>query len=267
MSTTTGPEKKKPVRRVRVIEVLDDGELDEATIEAALAEADAAEEAEAEEVEEAEEVAEVEHEKKAEPAKTRVRMPPRGNTTVISLSAAVLVLALLSGFALFKWQSAASAADERRELIALVTEFGDNVANMPYNDLQGANKKVMTYLTGDALEEREKVDLKPLQDRLVPSKASLSSKTYAVYAAELNGDFARAVLVFDIIATAEGKEGAPQRVEKNHLALSLVKMDGTWKISKMIPAGNELDASTVVPGLGDSPAPTTAPSASTAPKK
>ena len=104
------------------------------------------------------------------------------------------MLALLAGFALFQWRSAASAAEERKEIVARVGAFGDVMATYSFDDVESANKKAMGYLTGDALEERKKVDLAALRDQLQSQKTKLKSTTYAVYVGSVDGNLASAVL-------------------------------------------------------------------------
>lgn len=229
-TTTTGPD-KKPARRVRVIEIVDDEELEEAPA-GETAEEPAAEESAAE-----------------EPAKTPLKakrkvkgLPEapagKGGRTNALLAAAVVVLAVVAGLALFQWRSAASAADERKELVARITAFGNVMATYSYDDVESANEKAMAYLTGDALEERKKVDLKALREQLESQQTKLKSTTYAVYVGSIDGNLASAVLVFDL----EGESKAlsrPQTISKSHLTLGLIKRDGEWMISSMVPAGTE----------------------------
>ncbi|WP_106397829.1 hypothetical protein [Actinocorallia populi] len=314
MSTTTGPG-RKPVRRVRVIEILDDEELDEATIDAVLAAADAEEAEEAEEAaepkaaepgepgESAESGESAEDEKTGEaegdgkkgtpavvlrkadsadtdaadtgdeaaagdaggpggdgePEKRTVsKEKAAGGRTTVLLTAGVVVLALLAGFALFQWRAAASAAAEREEIVARVTAFGDVMATYSFDDIESANEKAMTYLTGDALEEREKVDLKALREQLESQKTELKSSTYAVYVGSVDGSLASAVLVFDLRGESAAL-AAPQTIAKSHLTLGLIKRDGKWMISSMVPAGSESASSagtsvTPVPSGGPTPA-------------
>ncbi len=310
MSTTGSG--KKPVRRVRVIEILDDEELDEAAVEAVLAAADAAEAeetaAEAEETAavkaaEAEETAKAEEpadaveavepvtllkaeeaeegeapekaggaeksekpEKSAKPerhegAGKKAAGPSSGLAARVPvlLTAAVVVLALLAGFALLQWRSADGVNKERKELIARVTEFGDVMATYSYDDVESSNEKAMSYLTGDALEERRKVDLAALKKQLEAQKTKLESKTYAVYVGSIDGNLAGAVLVFDLKGESTALS-APQTISKSHLTLGLIKRDGRWMISSMVPAGSEnatsqAPAGTTVPSATPSPSP------------
>ena len=272
MSTTTGPG-RKPVRRVRVIEILDDEELDEATVDAVLAEADAAAdaaEAAATEKDEAAATEKVERPGrpgeagKPEEEPAAAERPPRarrlpalpsgaGGRTTALLTAGVVVLALLAGFALFQWRSAASAAAEREEIVARVSAFGEVMATYSYEDVESANEKALTYLTGDALAERKKVDLDALREQFQSQKTRLRSTTYAVYVGSVDGSLASAVLVFDLRGESSALQ-EPQTIGKSHLTLGLIKRDGTWMISSMVPAGSESTASTTsvtsVPSAG-----------------
>ncbi|MEO3786364.1 hypothetical protein ABGB12_23820 [Actinocorallia sp. B10E7] len=272
MSTTTGPD-KKPARRVRVIEILDDEELDETTAERAEGAEDPKGSEDSGKKDEAAVTllkaedgvgAEGEPEPAAKPvrekpAKARLPAVPSagGGRTTTLLTAAVVVLALLAGFALFQWRSAAGAAGERKELIARITAFGNVMATYSYDDVESANKKAMTYLVGDALEERKKVDLGALREQLKSQKTKLESTTYAVYVGSVDGNLASAVLVFDL----RGESSAlsePQTISKSHLTLGLIKRDGEWMISSMVPAGSEnaSNAATgAVPSGATSPSP------------
>lgn len=277
MSTTTGPG-RKPVRRVRVIEILDDEELDEATVDAVLAEADAAAdaaEAAATEKDEAAATEKVERPERPgeagkpgeEPAAaerpSRARRLPAlpsgaGGRTTALLTAGVVVLALLAGFALFQWRSAASAAAEREEIVARVSAFGEVMATYSYEDVESANEKALTYLTGDALAERKKVDLDALREQFQSQKTRLRSTTYAVYVGSVDGSLASAVLVFDLRGESSALQ-EPQTIGKSHLTLGLIKRDGTWMISSMVPAGSESTASTTSVTSVPSAGPTSSP--------
>ncbi|GAB3663546.1 hypothetical protein GCM10027589_27180 [Actinocorallia lasiicapitis] len=271
MSST--PE-KKPVRRVRVIEIIDDGDgldLDAATIDAVLA-ADAEAEAAAEPEVEAEpvkvktvkaepvEIAPVEAEPtepEAEPAAAEVpRQAPKapvvlkegGGRLVMILTGAVVVLALVAGFALFKWQSAASPEEERAAVVARVTEYGNVLGSYPADGVDAAQQKVLGFLTGDALEERRASKLEELKQQLATAKVSLESRTRAVYVGAVDGNFASVVLVFDMSFTGPG---GSRTVEKNHLTLGLVKQNGLWMVSSNAAAGNEQSTTGAVPGFSD----------------
>ncbi|GAA2725583.1 hypothetical protein [Actinocorallia aurantiaca] len=265
MSTTTGPD-KKPVRRVRVIEILDDEELDgtadekaaepgvpgeakdEAGAGVTLLKADTDTDTEAE----------AEADTEPAPVKKPVVKTPSGRgklpavpsgaggRTPLLLTVAVVVLALLAGFALFQWRSAAGAAEERKELVSRVTAFGDLMATYSYDDVESANKKAMTYLVGDALEERKKVDLTALREQLESQKTRLKSTTYAVYVGSVDGNLASAVLVFDLRGESTAL-AEPQTIAKSHLTLGLIKRDGEWMISSMVPAGSESASSASTP--------------------
>ncbi|ROO89746.1 hypothetical protein EDD29_7453 [Actinocorallia herbida] len=290
MSTTSG---KKPVRRVRVIEIVDEddtgAELDEATVRAVLAAADAEEAAEAEaaagkaaetddveldDIEEMEAPEKAEASEKAEalekaeePAKAPAEKKGSGGDTKASgrlvqiLSAAVAVLAVLAAVGLFQWRSAAAADADRAELVKRIAAFGDVMATFSYADVQAANHKTLSYLTGDARTEREKLDLAEFGKRLTAQKADLTSKTYAVYVGSVDGMMASAVLVFDLSIEAPALSQS-QTISRSHLTLGLIKVDGTWMISSMVPAGSESATGTAVPGVeGATETPAPVPSA------
>ncbi|MDX6743599.1 hypothetical protein [Actinocorallia sp. A-T 12471] len=279
MSTTSG---KKPVRRVRVIEIVDeDGtELDEETVKAVLAAADAedageraavaldkpeksdeseksakaeADEASAKDAESVEEAESGESVAKDGDGGPRNVEPGRawglgGVTAVRVLAAAVAVLAVLAAFGLYGWRSAASAAAERDALVARIAAFGDVMATFSYTDVAEGNDRTLAFLTGDAKAEREQLDLAAFGERLTAQKADLKSKTHAVYVGQIDGSLASAVLVFDLSIEAPALSQS-QTISRSHLTLGLIKVDGTWMISSMVPAGSESDTGSAVPGV------------------
>ncbi|MCD0451449.1 hypothetical protein LO762_19935 [Actinocorallia sp. API 0066] len=309
---------KKPVRRVRVIEIVDeDGtDLDEATLNSLIAAADASADvadgsedgdaaderasgkaaestAPAEDAaddgdtdtvkggarEASDETAGTGDDTSDEKTDRAARELAKGGSTggragsavraagrlVPGLVAAVVVLAVLAVVGLVQWRSAAGEEAERRDLVARVSAFGDVMATFSYRDVESAHEKTLAFLTGDARAEREKLDLKAFGDRLAEQKADLRSKSYAVYVGRVDGNLASAVLVFDLSIEAPALSQS-QTIGKSHLTLGLIKVDGTWMISSMTPAGSEDSAASSVPGVG-TPAPADTPTAKPTDKK
>ncbi|MEO5876934.1 MAG: hypothetical protein ABIS86_20180 [Streptosporangiaceae bacterium] len=206
-----------------------------------------------------------------QPGHTPVRLEAPQGKILLTLVAAVVILAVLASFGLYKWQSSSSDRQERQALIKRVTDYGNSVADFDYRDLQKSVDRSLSFLTGDALaKQRRDLAVSRLQKDWTDKQLKLSSRTQNVYLTELNGNLAGAVLVFDINAESPlfgaDKTGPQPVLVRSHLTLGLVRIKGVWKVSSLTPAGTESDGSSV-PGLGaatgtTTAAPTASPTAS-----
>ncbi|GAA3238560.1 hypothetical protein [Actinocorallia longicatena] len=167
---------------------------------------------------------------------------------VAGLSAAVVALALLAGFALLQWRSAGSPDDDRAALVARVTGYGDALGTYPVGGVDAAQARVLTFLTGEALADLRTSQADRLKRQLTDAEVSLESRTDAVYIASIDGGKADVVLVFDLTFTGPG---GSRTVERNHLTLGMVRKDGIWMVASTAAAGSERDSGGAVPGLGD----------------
>ncbi len=285
--------RKKPVRRVRVIEVLEDD--DELDLDEVLASADLAEEDEepppsrsskakrvveaADEDEDADEDAEPPvrprkkadsaapaakrkagasarpSEESAEPRARRLLAALRSRGAVISLGS--VLGAALATFAIYEWREAASlqsAKSDRAAVAARVTQFGDVVMSYDLSNISGSAAQIRPYLTGDALTDFQNT-LTQLQQNAAKTtvSAAFKSKTDSVYVKDVNGRLASAVLVWTL-SVSQG--GNTQPLQSNlGLTIDLIKDKGVWKIAKYTGI-SQLNLSGSSASASPSPSPT-----------
>ncbi|SEF88366.1 hypothetical protein SAMN04489712_102376 [Thermomonospora echinospora] len=207
---------------------------------------------------------------KAKPKPRRVKaasapVPLRDGSLILKVVAVVLVAGLATSTLLLwkSWRTLAQKEDARREVTKMVTDYGNVVLSYDRTDLQGSVARAQSYLTGDALTKSKQTNVAQLQKSMDEGEFTLVSKTSQVYVASADGRFASAVLVFDI--SVKSPTGT-QDVTRNYLSLSLVRQDGTWKISQQKPAGRESDDNAgAVPDLNGQQTPKT-PEKSAKPK-
>jgi len=167
----------------------------------------------------------------------------------VPAAVAVVLIAALATLSIVLWRSQhelSQREEARREVIKVVTDYGNAVLSYDRTDLKNSVERAHSFLTGDALTKARQIDIDQLQKSLDESRFSVTSKTSQVYVAGVDDMFASAVLVFDI--TFQSTSGT-QEVKRNYLSLSLVRQDGTWKISQQKPAGRESDGTTDVTDL------------------
>lgn len=187
----------------------------------------------------------------------------RDGRRLIAGVAVVAVAALATGTVLL-WRSQAelSAREEaRREVTEVVTDYGNVVLSYDRKNLKASVERARSFLTGDALAAAKRTDVDRLQKSMDEGEFTLTSKTDRVYVGTVEGRFATAVLVFDITIAAPT---ATQSVTRNYLSLSLVRENGTWKISQQRPAGRETDTTAdggTLPDLDRTSAPSPSPTA------
>lgn len=289
-AATAGPSgkrpagKKKPVRRVRVIEVIDAGELDDVDgdiedVLATLDRVDAATETEEAEAEKprpvrrkpaAEKPAADEQdegpEDLAEPASAnagglRAQAIPGGLLTVGVL---VVLLAVVSSTALYFWSRAtdlSSAQDDRAAAGRVAGDFGGSIFTYDADHLQAELDHTAKLMTGD------------LQKRFIANQASvkstftkdpsmkLSAKASKVYVGEVNGRFVTALVQLDANLSAATGSALPS---SGVFIVTLAKVGGEWKVSDMATTDPSTPSGAGgLPQIGGTPSPT--PSASATP--
>lgn len=188
----------------------------------------------------------------------------RDRRRLAAVATVTAVAALATGTVLL-WRSQAQLAareDARREVTKVVTDYGNVVLSYDRKNLKASVERARSFLTGDALAVAKRTDVDRLQKSMDEGEFTLTSKTNQVYIGTVEGRFATAVLVFDITIAAPN---ATQNVTRNHLSLSLVRENGTWKISQQKPAGREVDTTATgggtLPDLGQASTPSPSSSA------
>ncbi|MEW2356690.1 hypothetical protein [Spirillospora sp. NPDC029432] len=236
-------------RRVRVIEVLDDEDLDE-VLDAMDAEDDAEEEEPAPAVKERSKTAakpkpkpEIKAAPKPAPKPEPVSLDEAGGRGLFGLGrtqaiVVVVLVALLASVAIWQWRTAAGLAgedDERAAVSKVAREYGDVALNYNASNYQSQMKKAEGLMGGDLLESFKANTLpnlgKTFQDN---PQLVLTSKTDQVFVGDIDERFAAATIAVDVsVKTAEGAHESPATL----IRLAIAKIDGKWKVTKMYASG------------------------------
>jgi hypothetical protein len=271
---TPGEGTAKPVRRkrrVRVIEVLDDEDLDE--VLDAMDDEDEAAQAEAAPVKER-------SKPRIKPAALAAAEPPaakppakpapvsldedeeRPSLPVSAIVVATLVVALLASLAIWQWRTASGLSDEKDERAAVskvASDYGDVALNYNASNYQAQMKKAQGLMGGDLLESFKSSTLPSLGNTFRQNpELVLTSKTTQVFVGSVDERFAAATIAVDVsVKTAEGSHDAPATL----IRLAIAKTDGAWKVTKMYASGanDQTPANNAIPNVPSSPAPSTQP--------
>ncbi|GLW63494.1 hypothetical protein Arub01_17380 [Actinomadura rubrobrunea] len=241
-------------RRVRVIEVLDDEDLDE-VLDAIEAEEDAAEESGERTVEksgraEAEEPSPRNaRSARARPAKkdppeeddggSRARRTPPGlERPRVAAAVVVLLTAALATLAIWQWRSASAlsaARDAREEVAKVAAAYGDAALTYDAANYRSQMDKAQKLMGGDLLESFRTTTLPNLGSTFRDNPdVALSSKTNQVFVGSVDDRFATAVVSVDI--TVRSKQESTEQ-PATLLRLALAKIDGEWKVTKQYASG------------------------------
>jgi hypothetical protein len=229
---------KKKVRRVRVIEVIDDEDLDEELSEVL----DAVDKTET-----------IEDKPKPEPASAKnpraraVLAAPRTTTVLV-----VVLVAALASLALWQWRQAAALAAaeaDRRAVAKVAGEYGDSAFSYTAATYRASIDRNLKLLGGDLLGtyKRDTVPNLPAVFGKNPQLV-MESTIKRVYVGDVNGRLATAVILVDIrLQTPEGVNDGSNAL----LRLSLAKEAGGWKITQQAASGQGDDAASQLPTLPD----------------
>ncbi|MEU5877753.1 hypothetical protein [Spirillospora sp. NPDC047279] len=249
----------KRKRRVRVIEVLDDEDLDEVLESLDEEEEDepaprkrpAAKKKPVIVEPEIEDEDEEEDEEPAPKAKAKPKPKPKApapdpaGPTVLGLprTAAIVVVvlvALLASLAIWQWRTASSATgkeDARAEITEQATAFGNLATSYNASNYQSQMEKIQKLMTGDLLERYKSQTAPGLAGAFKTSpNASLASKTKQVFVGGVDGKFATAVVSVDI-TVSDGKQTSS--VPQSLIRLAFVNEGGQWKVSQMNASGDD----------------------------
>jgi len=216
-------------RRVRVIEVLDDEDLDE-VLDAIEAEEDAAEESGERTVEKSGR-AEAEEPSPRNARSARAR-PAKKDPPEDLLTAALATLAI------WQWRSASAlsaARDAREEVAKVAAAYGDAALTYDAANYRSQMDKAQKLMGGDLLESFRTTTLPNLGSTFRDNPdVALSSKTNQVFVGSVDDRFATAVVSVDI--TVRSKQESTEQ-PATLLRLALAKIDGEWKVTKQYASG------------------------------
>jgi hypothetical protein len=242
---------KKKVRRVRVIEVIDDEDLDEdlGDVLEAMDAATTTDETEAGARKDTRDRTDSKASAKArgDEADAEADRDTAGDSDrrggVLAVFAApwfttvlvALVLAAVASWALVQWHSVSNKEKERQRVSAAATKFGDVVYSYNPAHIQADIDHNREMMAGDLLTSYMK-GAGTYKQFFEKTKWTWTSKTSKVYISEVQGNLASAVIVIDVnMRMTEG----PIAVPSAHFTLGLIKQKGAWKVSSIKAAGSE----------------------------
>ncbi|HEU5157845.1 MAG TPA: hypothetical protein VFU43_12690 [Streptosporangiaceae bacterium] len=258
----------KKVRRVRVIEVIDDDEVLDDDLEEVLEALDESDNDTSDESDEAAAPAKQATAKQATAKQvvtkpTTVKQATVKQATVKPATAkrllgsprttAVLVIVLvaaLASLAIWQWRQAARLAAERAERRAVAEvagEYGDTAFSYTASTYRTSIDRNLKLLGGDLLAtyKRDTIPNLPTVFNKNPQLV-MESKIKKVYVGDVNGTLATAVILVDItLRTPQGVNDGSNAL----LRLSLAKNEGGWKITQQAASGQGDDAASQLPTL------------------
>jgi hypothetical protein len=253
---------KKKVRRVRVIEVIDDEDLDEElneVLEAVEKTEDKTEDKTEEEPEEKPRPVQKKPVVEERPSRVRTLLASSRTTTVL----VVALVAALASLAIWQWRQAGALAAEqaeRREVAKVAGEYGDSAFSYTAATYKASIDRNQKLLGGDLLTtyKRDTIPNLPTVFSKNPQLV-MDSTIKKVYVGDINGKLATAVILVDIkLQTPQGVNDGSNAL----LRLSLAKEAGGWKITQQAASGQGDDAAGQLPTLPNatSPSPSAKPS-------
>jgi hypothetical protein len=272
----------KKVRRVRVIEVIDDdtGEItddDLAEVLDALEESDDDSDADAADDDETDpgedDAASAKPKPKVKPKTTPAPAPEPAPRTRLGAGKAlasprttaalvIVLIAALGSVAIWQWRQAARLAaeqGERRAVAKVAGEYGDTAFSYSASTYRTSIDRNQQLLGGDLLAtyKRDTIPNLPAVFAKNPQLV-MASKIKKVYVGDVNGTLATAVILVDIrLQTPQGVNDGSNAL----LRLSLAKDKDGWKITQQAASGQGDDAASQLPTLPNAGAtPSDAPS-------
>jgi hypothetical protein len=153
------------------------------------------------------------------------------------------------------------AADARR----VAAEFGEAYLSFDTDDVDGATDRLLSLATETFADEFETTRAPSIEELFAAGDTVTRASVQDVFAGEVDGDRARALVVVDI--DASGPEGE-QRLVGLSFVLEMVREDSTWLVDAVGPAPfpevvggptGETDPSTPTTTAAPTTAPTSAP--------
>jgi hypothetical protein len=236
----------KKVRRVRVIEVIDDD------VDAAGADDDL------QEVLDALDESEKTDEAPAAPAKPKPKAKPAPGPAAkralasprTTVALVVVLIAALASLTIWQWRQAAALAAEqaeRRAVAKVAGEYGDTAFSYTATGYRASIDRNLKLLGGDLLATYKRDTIPNLPTVFTKNpQLVMQSKIKKVYVGDVNGTLATAVILVDIrLQTPQGANDGSNAL----LRLALAKDDDGWKITQQAASGQGDDAASQLPTL------------------
>jgi len=257
----------KKVRRVRVIEVIDDdvaeiGDDDLQEVLEALDESEKTDEAAAPAKPPEKPKQQPKQEQEPEPRARRTLASPRTTVALV-----IVLIAALASLAIWQWRQAArldAEQAERRAVAKVAGQYGDTAFSYTANGYRTSIDRNLKLLGGDLLATYKRDTIPNLPTVFTKNpQLVMQSKIKKVYVGDVNGTLATAVILVDIrLQTPQGVNDGSNAL----LRLSLAKDKDGWKITQQAASGQGDDAASQLPTLPNASA-TPSDTPSSKPKK
>lgn len=148
----------------------------------------------------------------------------------VALVLAVLlaVVAVVLGFVAVSVQrELEDERGERREVARVAGAFSAAILTFDADDLDATKERVLALSTGEFAAEFEE-GFGGLAELVQAASSSARASVDEVFVADVEGGRAAAITVVDL--TAEGPSG-PRTVADTYLRLTLVEVDGEWRVA------------------------------------
>jgi hypothetical protein len=185
----------------------------------------------------------------------------RGPGSVLAVTLAVVFGIAAIGMGLLAAAGRDSGAGDRKEAFTLAGRFTETLFSYDYHDPASSRDRVLAMATGSFKDEYEQDFQELFGPKIAESQLQLSSVVDDLYLSQIDAGTASALVVVDIKSSARG--AAPQLFGNLYLRLSLLKIEGTWKVDSV--EYNVLSDTRIVAGdpAGGASTSTTAPASPT----
>ncbi|HEX4903260.1 MAG TPA: hypothetical protein VFV42_10660 [Acidimicrobiales bacterium] len=203
-----------------------------------------------------------------------VRMPEdeRRPRLALILVPLVALAAVSVALAALGWSEASDANAELDDAAAarrVAAEFGEAYLSFDTDDVDGATDRLLTLATETFADEFESTRAPSIEELFAAGDTVTRASVQDVFAGEVTGDRARALVVVDI--DASGPEGR-QRLVGLSFVLEMVREDSRWLVDAVGPApfpevvgGPDGDPPTAPDPSSPTPSTTTTPTSTTVP--
>lgn len=149
---------------------------------------------------------------------------------LVALAAVSVVLAALGWSEASDANAELDAASEARQVAA---EFGEAYLSFDTDDVDGATDRLLNLATKTFADEFKSTRAPSLEELFAAGDTVTQASVQDVFASEVDGDRARALVVVDI--DASGPEGE-QRLVGLSFVLEMVREDSRWLVDAVGPA-------------------------------
>jgi len=203
-----------------------------------------------------------------------VRMPdeerrPRWALILVPLVALAAVSVVLAALGWSEASDANAQLDEASDARRVAAEFGEAYLSFDTDDVDGATDRLLTLATETFADEFESTRAPSIEELFAAGDTVTRASVQDVFAGEVDGDRARALVVVDI--DASGPEGE-QRLVGLSFVLEMVREDSRWLVDAVGPApfpevvgGPEGEAPASPDPSSPTPSTTTTPTSTTVP--